>query len=733
MLAVHMIGNAHIDPVWLWRWPAGVGEVLATCRAACDLLDEDPGPVFTRSDVWVYQRVEEIDPALFERIRRHAAAGRWAVVGGWYVQPDCNFPREESFKRHIESGRRYFADRFGMRVTVGYNVDSFGHAASLPRILADSGYDSYVMMRPMAHEKSLPANLFRWQSTEESGGVREVITWRIQGAYCMAARDLSDHVRTSIAAAVPGVDHVMCFYGVGDHGGGPTREQVTWIHENRDAFSGARLVFSHPRAFFDQVKPLASLLPVEKGELQMHAVGCYSAGRSIKKAAREAEHGLLMAERALAVFGPRGAAGATGFTGASGVPGERATLERAWEKLMFNQFHDTYGGTAIPAAFEDALAQMGGARDDAEGVLTAALYRHAVGLPPYKWQRIVALNASEAAFEGFIEWEPWLGGWKTFDGWLADEAGAPVPFQLLPSPSLANMPGVLLWPARLGPGQMRSWSIRRGDPPKVPRTDLATAGNAVSSGRWHVAAADGRGLLSIVDRESTDPSPAIPGISLDVLDDPSDTWSHGIDRYAGSLLGSFAPTGLRIEEAGPVRAALRVDARFHQSTATVWARLYRGDPRIALEVRIDWREKLRILKLVLPVSDMASERLDGVPGGGAVRPQDGRECPVIDWTLVRRRGERRPGEHRFGVALPDCSALDSSPQALRCTLLRSPVYAWHDPARLPSDRALRFLDQGEHTFRFALLPDADPRSVNALALAMHRPPVCIDWTRGTEA
>ncbi len=413
--------------------PPALGEVLATCRTACDLLDEDPRLVFTRSDVWVYQQIEEIDPALFKRIKAHAAAGRWAVVGGWYVQPDCNLPREESFRRHIASGQRYFTARFGTRVTVGYNVDSFGHAASLPRILAEAGYDSYVMMRPMAHEKTLPAALFRWQSTEEAGGVREVMTWRIPLGYCISSADLEKHVQGAIGAAAPGVDHVMCFYGVGDHGGGPTREQVAWIREH-ESFHGARLVFSHPRAFFDAVKPSAAALPVVQGELQMHAIGCYSVCRPIKKAARAAEHGLLMAEQALAAVGSLTSTARTE---------ETRRIDADWEKVLFNQFHDTYGGTAIPSACEDAAAQLGAARDDAEHVVHKALFRHATGLPACEFQQVVALNASNVPFDGSIEWEPWLGDWKKFDGWLADAAGARVPLQLLPSPSIANMPGIL--------------------------------------------------------------------------------------------------------------------------------------------------------------------------------------------------------------------------------------------------------------------------------------------------
>src|SRR4051794_37760236 len=135
-LIVHMVGNAHIDPVWLWRWEAGVDEALASFRAAADRCDEYPEFVYTRGESWLYGWVERLDGALFERVRALVERGQWAVTGGQYVQPDANAPTELGLRRQLRHGRRYFADRFGVRPTVGYNVDTFGHPATLPDILA---------------------------------------------------------------------------------------------------------------------------------------------------------------------------------------------------------------------------------------------------------------------------------------------------------------------------------------------------------------------------------------------------------------------------------------------------------------------------------------------------------------------------------------------------------------------------------------------------------------------
>ena len=120
---LHLIGNSHIDPVWLWQWPEGYQEIRATFRSALDRMTEYPEFIFTCDSAAYYEWVEEIDPAMFEEIRRRVAEGRWELVGGWWVEPDCNLPSGESFVRHALISQRFFKDRFGRTATVGFNVD----------------------------------------------------------------------------------------------------------------------------------------------------------------------------------------------------------------------------------------------------------------------------------------------------------------------------------------------------------------------------------------------------------------------------------------------------------------------------------------------------------------------------------------------------------------------------------------------------------------------------------
>ena len=150
---VHLIGSAHIDPVWYWSRQAGMIEVLSTCRTAIEMLHNYDEFVFSLGDVWVYEILEKYCPEDLDIIKEHISNKRWHVPGGWYIQPDCNLISESSFKKHIEFGKECFSRKFSAEVNVGFNVDSFGHCAAIPDILLEAGYDSYVMMHKYNHNR----------------------------------------------------------------------------------------------------------------------------------------------------------------------------------------------------------------------------------------------------------------------------------------------------------------------------------------------------------------------------------------------------------------------------------------------------------------------------------------------------------------------------------------------------------------------------------------------------
>ena len=210
---VHLIGNAHLDPIWLWRWQEGCGEVLQTFRSALDRLNEYPDFVFTCSSASYYKWVEEIDPDMFAEIRARVKEGRWVPVNGWWVQPDCNMPSAESFARQALYSQLYYNEKFGRICKTAYNVDSFGHSGMLPQIIKNGGMTAYVMMRPGAHENAEIPNMFMWESFDGT----QIPTFHIPDAsgYGSGNAEAINRSRDLAEKLINEEGHgMMIFYGV---------------------------------------------------------------------------------------------------------------------------------------------------------------------------------------------------------------------------------------------------------------------------------------------------------------------------------------------------------------------------------------------------------------------------------------------------------------------------------------------------------------------------------------
>lgn len=227
---LYLIGNAHLDPVWLWTKEEGYAEVLSTFRAAAERIREYKDFIFTSSSAVYYKWVEEADPELFFEIKRYIEEGRWSIVGGEWVQADCNLPSGESICRQFLYAQRYFLSKFGKIATTGYNVDSFGHNGNMPQILAGSGIKNYVFSRPANFENDSP-NLFRWRAKDGS----EVFAYRIPFGYASNSQeDLKKKISKCEELSGKNKRPEMVFYGVGNHGGGPTIDMLDYIEEKRE-------------------------------------------------------------------------------------------------------------------------------------------------------------------------------------------------------------------------------------------------------------------------------------------------------------------------------------------------------------------------------------------------------------------------------------------------------------------------------------------------------------------
>ena len=350
MKELHMICNAHLDPVWLWQRPEGIAEAISTFRIAADFCEEFDGFVFNHNESVLYEWVEENEPELFERIQKLVKEEKWRIMGGWYLQPDCVMPCGESFIRQIETGTKYFLDKFGVRPITAINFDPFGHTRGLVQILKKCGYESYVFMRPSGIDAE---HDFIWKGFDGS----EIIAHKMNCGYNSHKGKIGEKINRILEREYgDGIN--MMFWGIGNHGGGPSREDLETIAKHMKEHPENGLLHSWCENYFDRIDK--SDLPLFDESLNYTMVGCYTSMNRIKQAHRKLENDLSVCEKMLAL---------------SGVSYDEKELEKAEKALLFCEFHDILPGSSIKAAEDDSLRLFSYGSEIADKYKTKAFFK----------------------------------------------------------------------------------------------------------------------------------------------------------------------------------------------------------------------------------------------------------------------------------------------------------------------------------------------------------------------
>ena len=712
---LYMVGNAHIDPVWLWQWQEGLHQVRSTFRAALELMDQYDDFVFTCDSVAYLSWVERVDPELFQQISRRVNEGRFAIVGGWWIEPDCNLPNGESFVRQALYGQRFLRDHFRQTATVGCNVDPFGHAATLPQLLSKAGISAYIFLRPQSKEKSLPGELFWWASPDGS----RVLAYRIPYAYCSPGADLEAFIENALQRAQPDLDELMIFYGVGNHGGGPTRENLASIERLDAAGNGLRFLLSGPGRYFEHMQDRPGL-PTYIGDLQHHAVGCYSAHSGVKRWNRRAEHLLLAAERWSVVAAQLG-----------GPAYPKVAFAQAWQVVLFNQFHDILAGTAIAPAYEDARDQYGYASTvgaEALNLAVQSVTRRINITPEDGTFPVVVVNTLPWAVRADVEFEM-ASDSLTEVGAAEEQNGAPVAVQRArPLATLGGGHRRLVVAADLPPLGYRVYRFgpRYEEVLAGARTVDENDGSVLENAHLRVELDPRTGWLSsFVDKDrGAELVPKSTSGHAVVLEDTSDTWSHDLVCYDKEI-GRFSATSVRRAEHGPVRTVVEVESHFAGSSLLETFILGSRSRHLEVRVVLDWRERQCALKLRFPSALEGPTVTYSVPYGRIARPNHGSEEVAQAWVDV---SGALPGGVRAGWSLLNDGkyAYDVQGSEIGMTAARSPVYAWHDPYKLDPDEHYEYLDQGRQDFTYCLLPhtgDLDAAGTVRLAEELNERPI----------
>ena len=708
---IHLIGNAHLDPIWLWRWQEGCGEVLQTFRAAMDRLKENEDFIFTCSSASYYDWVEQIDPALFADIRDMVQKGRWVPVNGWWVQPDCNMPSGESFARHALYSQLYYYKKFGKICKTGYNVDSFGHCGNLPQLLNLGGMRQYVMMRPGKHENpDIPEKLFWWEGMDGS----RVLTYRISDGYGHSGTESLDRNIEKLDGYIAEKNHdMMLFNGIGNHGGGPTAGDIAHLQKRMAEDRENALCFSSPDQYFETVCGQYLDIPTWADDLQHHASGCYSATSLVKQLNRKAENRLAAAELWDTVS-----------CAVCGSDASTEVLAEAWKDVCFNQFHDILCGCSIMEAYEDVKASAGHAVTIADRTENAAqlrllncintwldgidepvtLLRHHCHKDDFP-RPVVVFNPH--AFPVRVPVRTNYPSTK-----VTDCDGNAVTFQNVRSSRsndshldtlfLADVPSAgyaLFWLSWMHDGDVTEDCFKAIE--KDYGTDIRAGKYFIENACIRAEFDEKTGTIAKLLRKA-DSYDFAAGTRLavpTVLDDhTTDTWAHNVFKFE-TLKGEMELESLELVEYGPARAVLRGKYRFGESHLTQDFSLASGQQTLRVQCKALWQEPFTILKMAFPLCGTDGINTYEIPGAFIKRPTNGEEEPAQNWADLtvtcpdgKRRGLSVMTDSKYSYSCPG--------NELRATMLRNVIFADHFSNRPAAD--FNFCDEGLQRFEYGI-------------------------------
>ena len=709
----HLTGNSHIDAAWLWPWTETVDVVKRTFGTALQLMNEYPDYTYTQSAAQYNSWIADKYPQMNDQIKQRIKEGRWEIVGGMWVEPDLNMPDGEAQVRSILVGKRWFKKAYGVDVRIGWNPDSFGYTWQLPQIYKRSGIDYFVTQKMTWNDTNqLPFKLFWWESPDGS----KVLTY-FPHDY---ANDNLNPVRLSndLASArtrAPGLTEMMDLYGIGDHGGGPTRaildEGVHWAQPDKVI---PKMQFGTAQNFFTSVEkkiapdspvwdydsiakgykepatPSAGevAIPTWKSEMYFeYHRGVMTTQANHKRNMRNSEEWTINAEKYASL------------AWLQGKPYPADELTEAWKKITFNDFHDLAAGSGIGIIYKEAQKDYDDVKWATNEISQKAFQtldaevntQVAGGVPvlvynPLAWERsgpvTVDVQMPEAGSNGVT---------------VLDAGNHVVPSEVTSSDTKTNSYKLLV-DAKDIPSL--GYSLLHVVPGTKPfASDLKADGLTLENASLKVVVDKDSGCItSLYDKKTKFETLAAGGCGnqLQTFKDlPKDYDAWNIDP---GTLDHFTPIdkadSVELVGKGPLRGIIRVTRTWQSSKFVQDIVLAAGADQVEVVNDIDWHETHILLKAAFPLAATSNKATYEVPYGSIQRTtlrnnsweQAQFEVPALRWA------DLGDGQHGFSLLNESKYGYDDKDNVLRISLLRSPTSP--DPDA----------DRGHHHFSYALYP-----------------------------
>jgi len=620
MKKIYMIGNTHFDPVWLWRWDEAMSSITATFRSALARMEEYPDFTYSFSAPAVLEWIKNTDEELFCEIKKRIEEGRWELCEGWWLQADCNSALGESYVRQGLYAQKYFLENFGKKSRTVFNIDSFGHPASLPQILSGCGIENYVFWRPNEEHKHIETPLFNWVGKNNS----VIKTYRIGGdGGEIFTADINKDTLDPLLENVDNIPHdLMVVYGVTDHGGAPTIEMIEKIiNKNKEIEHDLR--FGRVDEYFDNVN--MEKLPQIEDELQVNFIGPYSNFTEIKKNNRRSEYAVMNAEK-VSVIAEK----------LLGKEYKKKEITKCWEDIMFNQFHDILGGCCIEESYYDARNLHGRAIQTGDeithfGLQTITNKIKMPGKNPDNAWNLVVWNLNgfdiDTELEAEVQWA-WEFDWYNGGIVLIDEAGNEIPTQIITELSVVpKFRSRFVFKAKIPAMGYRSYIVKQVEDKGINDKNLLENDN------FRIEY-DENGIKNVFDKNKNKnvvSSLLKPYAVYDICD----TWGFNKMVYEEEKK-YLTLKEARITESGIIRTSLKLVWEFGGSRVEQTISLYKD--HIDCKYRALWNEERYALKFELSKGEDVKTKVS-IPYGVIEREKSEYEKPMGEWISICTKDE----------------------------------------------------------------------------------------------
>ncbi len=705
-----LVCNAHLDPVWLWEWEEGLAETISTFRTAAELCDEFEGFVFCHNEALLYKWIEEYEPTLFGKIRSQVGRGKWHIMGGWYLQPDCNVLSGESFVRQIIVGKQYFIDKFNREPKTAINFDPFGHSRGLVQILKKSGYTSYLFCRPDEKFYHLEGTDFKWLGYDGS----EILVHRADEHYNSPKGKARARIEKWIKDN-PDTETGVLLWGIGNHGGGPSRIDLTQIVDIQNETSEIDIVHGTPEKYFDWLAEDCDNLPVISNSLNPWAVGCYTSMALVKQKHRQIENSYFQAEKML-----------TQSALQSLVEFPREELKTALEDMLFCEFHDILPGSSIPEVEAYAVQRLDHGLEILSRLKTKAFFSLLSGQPkaetgefPLCVYNPHPFDIEETVVCEFQPPEPNFNKDVYLYPELKDSDGNEQITQLEKESSNIREDNRkrVVFKTKLKASSMNRFScyLKEGNVPEEKSAPEDTTHFEFRNETCEISISRETGLIDLYRVKGVEILGEMSCNPL-VIKDYADPWGMRVRAFRnvkGTFVlmtekesAEFAGLGIpklepvHIIEDGQIRTIVEALFKYNYSTLCMRYIIPKSGSEIEIDVKIYWFEKDKMLKLAFPTLLHNSKCQGQVAYGVEEFEREGEELVAQKWVSVVSKEQ-----NQALTIINDCiHGLDFESGELRLSLLRSPAYSGHPvkgkPFITPQDRFEPRIDQGERNFKF---------------------------------